>query len=512
MPKRLNNKGFTIAEMLISIIVFSIVAISIIGLFTALVKSAVITKRKAVASTLATNQMEYLKSLPYDSLAVVGGSFYSPNPLPAITTQTIDNVTYTIKTSISYVDDAYDGCGSYPTQQDKLTYCRNYPPPSGAPATDTNPADYKIVDVAVSARGLLASVDTQISARVAETASTTGALFVTVIDGSGNPISGANVNVVNNTLSPALNLNDSTDENGIAIFYGLPPDTTGEHYNVTGSQTGYSTLTTIPDGASTATYPNRNILTQQSSSVTLTLKPMTGNSLILETTDTSGSPLAGVKVYTKGGYKKYTASSDTSYYYDNLTPCNANPAQTDSSGLCGVVNLVPGNYIFCGDTGATNCKIGNTTYYLAAAIPYTSPDTNNPFLINVPIYDASNPPGTTFAYNGNSYLQKVRLMLTTDSSFPRVSTLTPYSVSLGGGGANNFAFEIDGQNLNGANVKFVQGSNNFTASCSGSSTQLNCSVDLSSAAVGTSQLVISVGGKTLTMPTTPIYGGINVAP
>src|ERR1700690_3708344 len=133
--------GFTLVELVVALTVLSVVVFSLTGLFTSLVHSAVVAKEKAVASTLATNQMEYLKSLPYDSLAVAGGSIFATNPLPATSSQTINGVVYTIKTSISYVDDAYDGCASYPTQALKQTYCRNSPPPAGAPATDTNPAD-----------------------------------------------------------------------------------------------------------------------------------------------------------------------------------------------------------------------------------------------------------------------------------------------------------------------------------------------------------------------------------
>ncbi|HLC91463.1 MAG TPA: carboxypeptidase-like regulatory domain-containing protein [Candidatus Saccharimonadales bacterium] len=516
MRTKLNDSGITIAEMLISIIVVSIVSISVITLFTSLVKSSVIAKRKAVASTLATNQMEYLKSLPYDNLVIAGGSIYTTGPtLPATTTQTIDNVKYTVTTSVSYVDDAYDGCGSYATQQLKQTLCRNYPPPAGAPATDTNPQDYKIIDISVSALMILASVNTQISARVAETASTTGALFVTVNDDSGNPISGANVNVANTSLNPALNLNDSTDINGVAIFYGLPPDISDYHYKITASKTDYSTLYTIAQsGSLVPNFSSQNILTQQSQSVTLTIMPQGVNSLILETTDTSGSPLANVKVYAKGGYKKYTDPVDTSYYYDNLTACDVTDNgqhTTDAAGLCGVLNLVPGNkwgaYIFCGDTASTNCKIGNTTYYLAAAIPYTSANALNPIIVPI----STPAPPSTYTYDGNEYLQKVRLMLTTDSSFPRVHDLTP-SVASQASGINNFDFKLNGQNLSGATVTLVQGSNNFSASCSGSSTQQDCTVDLSTASLGNTSMTVTVGGKTLTLPNVPLYGGLIIAP
>lgn len=520
--KTLGEQGFTLTEVLIANIVFAIVAISFLSLFTALVSSASIAKRKAVALTLATNQMEYLKSLPYDSLAIAGGSIYSANPLPATATKTVNNFPYTIKTSISYADDAYDGCASYPTQALKQKYCRNYPPPSGAPATDTNPQDYKSINIQVVGAGNLnlAEVDTQVGARVAETNSTTGALFVSVIDDAGNPVTSADVSLVNSTVSPAINLGDQTDSNGIAIFYGLPPDTTNYDYIISASKTGYSGLATIPpSGSLQPNYPSQQIITQQSSFVTLVIKPIGVNSLIIETTDVNGNDMGNVKVYVKGGYKKYNATSDTTYYYDNMAPSDTRPT-TDGGGFATLSNLVPGSYIFCGDIGATNCKIGNTTYYLVAAIPYGGTNSFNP--INIPTYSASSPPAITFAYNSTNYLQKVRLMLTTDSSYPRINTLSPDDASAASGTLGSFTFTITGTNLPctasgsgcGTAVRFIQGSNTYTSTCTGTSggTQLNCIVNLTGASNSIAQISVTVSGKSVTIPAGPLIGGINVGP
>ncbi|HTB48708.1 MAG TPA: prepilin-type N-terminal cleavage/methylation domain-containing protein, partial [Verrucomicrobiae bacterium] len=430
--------GYTLVELMVSIAILAILSLSAFTLLTALLHSAIVSTREAVASTLATNQMEYLKSLPYDNLAVAGGPIISSTTIPGTLTKKVDGDTYTVTTSINYADDAYDGCGSYPTQALKQEYCRNYPPPTGAPAVDTNPADYKDVNVTVTdVSGLrLASLDTQIAALVAETASNTGALFVYVVDDSGNPLTGATVNVINNSVSPAVNVSDTTDENGIVIFYDLPPSTTGNKYQVTASDSGYSSLTTIaPSGSLQPTYSSQNLISQSSSYVTLTLKQQGQNSLVLETTDVNGNPLPNAKIYIKGGYKKYTATTDTSYYYDTLSPIDTRPV-TDSSGLAAVTNLVPGNYILCGDAGATSCSVGSTTYYLAAAVPYGGSSPLEP--VTVPDYDPTNPPTTTFAYNGNNYLQKVRLMLTTNASFPRLTSLSPYDGSLASGVLANF--------------------------------------------------------------------------
>lgn len=513
-----NNSGTTLIELMISLTILAIVALSMFALFTTLVNSTIVAKRRAVASTLATNQMEYLKSLPYDNLAIDGGSIYSSDPLPAEVTHKINGVTYKVVSSINYVDDAYDGCASYPTQQLKEQYCRNYPSPTGAPDPDTNPQDYKIVHVSVldSKDTTLAETDTQIAARVSETASTTGAMFITVIDSNGNPVPSANVVISNTSLNPDVNVSDSTDSNGVAVLYGLPPDTTNFDYNITASKNGYSSLTTIPpSGSLQPTYPNQKILTQQSSHITLTIKPLYEHSILIETTNTGGSAISGVKIFTKGGYKKYTDTADTNYYFNNQTPSDNRPT-TDSSGLAALDNLVPGNYIFCGENGASGCNAGGTNYYLTAAVPYGGTNSFNPII--VPVNDSTTQSDPKYSFNGADYAQKVRLILSTNSAFPRISKITPYQVSLADDNLSNYLFTISGFNLpcdsNPASctteVKFTQNSNTFTASCTGSGvgTDLSCSVDLTGAVVGSTFLDLTVNSYHLSIPTSLTLGGI----
>jgi prepilin-type N-terminal cleavage/methylation domain-containing protein len=517
------ESGYTLVELLMVIAVLAVLSLGAFDLFVSLLHSAIIGTREAVASTLATNQMEYLKSLPYDNLAVAGGPIISPTTIPPTLIKKVNGDTYTITTSISYADNAYDGCGSYPTQALKQQYCRDYPPPTGAPATDPNPADYKDVNVTVKDKsGLqLAALDTQVAALVAETASNTGALFVNVTDDSGNPLSGVTVTVVNGSVSPAVNVSDTTDENGIVIFYDLPPSTTGNKYQISGTDSGYSSLTTIaPNGSLQPTYSSQNLIAQSSSFVTLKLKQQGQNSLVLETTDTNGSPLPSAKIYIKGGYKKYTATTDTTYYYDTLTPSDSRPV-TDATGLAALTNLVPGSYYFCGDLGATSCSVSGTTYYLAAAVPYGGSNPLQPIV--VPTYNPSGTPPTTFAYNGNNYLQKVRLMLTTNATYPRVSTLAPSDVSVAGSLAN-FAFTITGVNIPcsstatscATHVSFREGANTYVAACTGVSGNaqqtLTCTVNLSGLTVGSTQLIVTVGSNTLTMPASPLLGGLIVTP
>ena len=185
------------------------------------------------------------------------------------------------------------------------------------------------------------------------------------------------------------------------------------------------------------TYPNKNILTQQSSFITLDLKPKGIYSLVIEATDQNGAAITNAKIYTKGGYKKYTNTTDTAYYYDNYSPSDTRPT-SDAAGTTSIDNLDPGVYIFCGDSGSTNCKVGNTTYYLAAALPYGGVNPFNP--VNVPTFLASSPPAITYPYNGYGYLQKVRLILTTNSSFPRITNLQPYEADQSTSNMSSYSF------------------------------------------------------------------------
>ncbi|MEO6761378.1 MAG: prepilin-type N-terminal cleavage/methylation domain-containing protein [Candidatus Saccharimonadales bacterium] len=494
--------GFTLVELTITMFIIAIVMASFFALFISLVDSTILAKHRAVALSLATNQMEYLKSLPFDGLTV-----QSPSTLSKV----INGMKYDVKTTIKYIDDAYDGCGSYPSQEQKELYCRNYPPPAGAPVTDLNPADYKdaLVSVTDKTGAMLASVDTQISARVSETASTTGALFVTVTNPSGTPISGATVVVSNSTLSPTVNKQDDTDSNGTVIFYGLPPDN-GKDYVISANKTNYSNLSTIgASGTLQPTYANQNILTQKSSFVTLVLGQQSGNSLLVEATDTNGNPLPNAKVYIKGGYKMYTDSTNSSYYYDNDHPSDNRPT-TDSAGLIGVQNLPPINsYLFCGDDGSTGCSIGGTTYYLAAAVPYSGNNSLQPIV--VPQYDPANPPTATFLYGDAAYLQKARLILTTSYGFPRVFTMSPDNLSLASDNLSNFQIIIKGKNLGSAGASLKQGANNYAGSCTTADTQLTCSFNLAGVTTGSAQLMVSNGSGTLTLPVAPM-GGFNVNP
>src|SRR5580704_7632597 len=104
--------GYTLVELLVSLAIITIFSLGMFDLFTSLLGSAITAQQQSVASTLATNQMEYLQSLPYNNLAITGGPIVSSTTIPGVFTKKVNGMTYTVTTAINYVDDAYDGCGS----------------------------------------------------------------------------------------------------------------------------------------------------------------------------------------------------------------------------------------------------------------------------------------------------------------------------------------------------------------------------------------------------------------
>jgi hypothetical protein len=241
--------------------------------------------------------------------------------------------------------------------------------------------------------------------------------------------------------------------------------------------------------------------------------------VVLEVVDTSGVAVPNARIYVKGGYKKYTASTDFQYYFDNVSPSDTRVA-TDAGGLVALSNLVPGDYYICGDTGSTSCVVGGSAYHALAAVPYAGDNAFSP--INIPIYDASSPPSTTYEYGGKQYYQKVRVIIAPSGNWPRLTTLTPAEANLSTPTINAFPFQIKGANLpcssNPAScstvVRVKQGANTFSASCVGTSAglTLDCTVNLSTAVAGATYLEVVANGHTLTLPSDMKWAGINVAP
>lgn len=196
------------------------------------------TRARNAARALAAEKMEYARNLPYDSVGTVGG-------IPAGTITQTENISlngqqYKVFTEVVYVDDKFDGV---------------------APA-DLVPNDYKRVRIDVTWSGLgTKTVTTTITSDVApkgvEKVTGGGTLSFLVFDSNGQPVPQANISILSSGLTPQINLNVTTADNGRIVLPGAPACT--KCYRVTASKSGFSSDRTY--GVSEVANPSKPDLT-----------------------------------------------------------------------------------------------------------------------------------------------------------------------------------------------------------------------------------------------------------
>lgn len=213
----------TLVDVIVGMAIMLLVFLSIFGSFKIAIDLVYSTKAKAGAVALVADRLEYIRSLPYDSVGTVGG--IPPGPLAQVATSTVNGLSYTISTLVQYVDDPADGTGN--ADGNGIT------------------ADYKLVRVEAnwivrgSARSTYAV--TTISPVGLETLASGGTLTINVLNASAAPVADARVTITNASTSPAINVSAETNDAGSVSFPGAP---TAGGYHVVVTRTGYSTAQT----------------------------------------------------------------------------------------------------------------------------------------------------------------------------------------------------------------------------------------------------------------------------
>lgn len=207
--------------------VIGIVVIVFFGLFAGFeftLKVISQSQAKMTALSLATDRVEYIRSLPYASVGTVSG--IPSGSIPQNRTVTLNNITFNERVLVEYVDD----------------------PADGLVGADSNGvvADYKRFkveytwDVYGSTQQI--SLISSVSPVAIETNNGGGTVRITVIDAESQPLSNADVRLINNTGTSSIDITRNTDSTGTALFSGAP------------AQAGYETIVTAPGYSTDQTY------------------------------------------------------------------------------------------------------------------------------------------------------------------------------------------------------------------------------------------------------------------
>ena len=222
-------RGMSLIDVIVGTALLLVLFLALFGILRASLLLSTFAKAEAGATAVAEVQMEYLRSLTYDTLGTVGGIPSGVVAEDATTTE--DGIAYATHTFIAYVDDPADGTGS----------------------ADTNgiTTDYKRARIEVSytigGQARTVVLVSEFAPPGIETTTGGGTLLIQVVDATGAPVEGATVHITNAATSPAVNLSTNTNAAGQVILGGAATSTA---YMVTATKPGYSSAATYAPSAS----------------------------------------------------------------------------------------------------------------------------------------------------------------------------------------------------------------------------------------------------------------------
>ncbi len=306
----------SLVEVLIGSAVFVAISVTVYSSFNSIFETVRASRQKTAATLLANEQFEIIHNLPYSDVGTVAG--LPAGKIPQSQTLTRAGIPFTVSTSIYSLDDPFDGT-------------------IGGTPNDLSPADYKLVEVAISCTSCLNFSPIVFTARVApknlESASTNGALFVQAFDANGLPISGATVHVVNNLLVPPVNITDTTNNAGLFQIVDAPPYVEG--YQITVDKAGYSQSSTTARSVANPNpvIPYATVAIQEVTALSFAIDKV--SSISVSSVTPTCTPVPSVD-YFLSGTKLTGTSPDILKYSRNLV--------TDAGGLQSLTDIEWDNY------------------------------------------------------------------------------------------------------------------------------------------------------------------------
>ncbi len=294
--------GFTLIEVLVGTAVFMVLAISVYQTYTIVLNTVSNSRAKITATALANEQFEIIRNLPYSDVGTISGV---PNGKISASQDLIrDGKDFIVKTTIRSIDDVFDGNIGSSTNN------------------DLSPADYKIAELEISCENCKnfspLTFTTQIGPRDLESESTNGSLFVRVFDVDAKPLPEADVHIFNNDIYPSLEINDTTNNDGLLQIVDAPPAV--DTYYVTVSKTSYATERTYQTGelgTSTPINSNPTVVIRQLSQISFFLNYVSDLNIFSQ--DENCDPISDITftlqgtrlIGTEPDVLKYNASSTT---------------------------------------------------------------------------------------------------------------------------------------------------------------------------------------------------------
>lgn len=312
--------GQTYIDILISVAILLILTAALFTLVASAFELVSFTQARITARHLASEKIELIRNLPYADVGTLGG--IPAGLLPQTENVLRNNLNYTVKTSIVYIDDSFDQL---------------------AP-DDSLPTDYKRVRVDVSWGGIAASsknpitLITDIAPRGVETTAGGGTLSILVFDAYGQPVGQADVRIVASEVNPPVDLTLQTANDGRIILPGTPICISC--YQIFANKDSYSSDRTYStEEIANPDKPHQTILESQLTEISFAIDKL--STLVVRSTENrenNFSALPGQAFYLTGEKTLGTDVMDEPVYKFNET------FTTNDSGQVNITDLEWDNY------------------------------------------------------------------------------------------------------------------------------------------------------------------------
>jgi hypothetical protein len=229
LPTNHTNAGLSVVEALIAAALVALVFGGLFASVQAMISLINNSKAKAGAIALATERLEFIRSLSYDDVGTVSG--VPSGAIPQDRTVEINGIEYHERVLVEFVDDPADGL-------------------AGADGNGIV-ADFKRVKIELAWQTRRGTSSVALVSNIVppgvETTAGGGTIRVYVNDASILPVAGAAVRFVNTSGTTTIDTTRFTDPSGMAQLGGAPA--LGD-YEIFVSRAGYST-----DGTARAIVP-----------------------------------------------------------------------------------------------------------------------------------------------------------------------------------------------------------------------------------------------------------------
>ena len=369
------NKGFSLVEVLVGTAIFLIVAMSVYGAFTSLLKLANGSQARTLGVELADEQFEIIRNMPYVSVGLTNG--IPLGILPQTQTLTRGGITFTVSLTIRNI---------------------NF-------ATSSLQASDKLVQVEVTCPGCQdfqpIVLTGQVSPANLQSAASGGALVVQALNASGQPVEGATVYVQSLSTSTVQDT-DVTNDQGTLNIIGVPRGT--NMYRIIVSKDGYSTASSSRPGSmglSTPVNADATVLNQQVTTASFSIDQLSSLHI------SSVSPICAVvpNIHFSLTGAKLIGTSPSVFKFPTVN------VSTGSSGTLNLVNMEWDTYTLTPTDSSYDVE-GVNPFSPFALNPNNSqnvqlvvvPKSSNSFMVSVADRSSKLPiSGATVTLSGGSY-------------------------------------------------------------------------------------------------------------